>query len=157
MGDWIQLDALVDRGAVDVASAALFELGATGLEERWPEGEAPPVRQPWDTGPPPPLPARVVLRAWFPAEGGGPEAWATRVGTALGRWLRAEPAAARLGEEDWASAWKAGFRRIAISDRLAVAPPWEALPGDLVVEPGMAFGMIFLGKPCVVIIVGVRI
>lgn len=42
--------------------------------------------------------------------------------------------------EDWAEAWKAGFERLVVSDRLAVAAPWNAQPGDLIIEPGMAFG-----------------
>jgi ribosomal protein L11 methyltransferase len=42
--------------------------------------------------------------------------------------------------QDWAEAWKAGFERLVISERLAVAPPWSAEPGDLIIEPGMAFG-----------------
>ena len=41
---------------------------------------------------------------------------------------------------DWSDSWTAGFKRIVISERLCVSPPWEAQAGDLVIEPGMAFG-----------------
>jgi ribosomal protein L11 methyltransferase len=43
-------------------------------------------------------------------------------------------------DEDWAHAWRSGFTRLEISPDLCVAPPWKAVEGDLVIEPGMAFG-----------------
>ena len=45
-----------------------------------------------------------------------------------------------VAEEDWDQDWKQHFTRFVISDRLAVSPPWEAQDGDLVIEPGLAFG-----------------
>ncbi|HEY3267482.1 MAG TPA: 50S ribosomal protein L11 methyltransferase [Armatimonadota bacterium] len=48
-------------------------------------------------------------------------------------------------EEDWASAWKAHFKPLAVSPRITIAPTWEAYhgrPDEIVVrlDPGMAFG-----------------
>lgn len=48
-------------------------------------------------------------------------------------------------EEDWASAWKAFFHPIKISDRIVIKPTWEEyLPAvdEIIIEidPGMAFG-----------------
>ncbi|MEL6349126.1 MAG: 50S ribosomal protein L11 methyltransferase, partial [Myxococcota bacterium] len=41
---------------------------------------------------------------------------------------------------DWGNAWKKHFTRLVISPQLIISPPWEAQPGDIVIEPGMAFG-----------------
>jgi ribosomal protein L11 methyltransferase len=46
---------------------------------------------------------------------------------------------------EWATAWRAHYRPFRVGRRLVVKPtwePWEARPGDLVLEldPGMAFG-----------------
>lgn len=48
-------------------------------------------------------------------------------------------------EEDWASAWKAYFHPLKISDRLVIKPTWEEyIPAvdEIIIEidPGMAFG-----------------
>lgn len=124
----------VSREALPAASARLLELGATGLQEDFLPGEAPPPRQPWDSGPPPPLPARALLRAWF-AEGDVDQLSVDEL------WPGAPPAELEWQQdEDWAQSWKAGFTRLVFADGFAVAPPWEAQPGDLVIEPGMAFG-----------------
>lgn len=42
-------------------------------------------------------------------------------------------------DTDWLSAWKAGLEPITIG-AMTIAPPWAATPGDLVIEPGQAFG-----------------
>lgn len=49
-----------------------------------------------------------------------------------GRW---EPVA----DVDWSAAWKAGLDPITVG-AVTVAPPWAAGPGDLVIDPGQAFG-----------------
>lgn len=118
--------------------AALMQRGATGVQEDWLPGQAPAPRQPWDTGPPPPLPERVVLRAWFENLS---NAERDRVSAHLSTWVGCGEAAwSPVATADWAQAWRAGFRRIAVGPGLVVAPPWEAQAGDLVIEPGMAFG-----------------
>ena len=136
---WAQMWVDLPSEAVQPVSTAAFAAGCVGAQEDLPEGVQPVIRQPWDTGPPPPPPAQVRLRLWF----GEAEA---------GRGLEAVRAAAQrvpgAGEvrlvwdhaEDWAQAWRAGFERLVISDSLVVAPPWSAEDGDLVIEPGMAFG-----------------
>ncbi|MEL6349965.1 MAG: hypothetical protein AAFV53_43085, partial [Myxococcota bacterium] len=65
---WLELAWTLPRTHTERASAALFDLGCLGVQEDHPHGQAPPPRQPWDTGPRPALPSRVVLRAWWPAE-----------------------------------------------------------------------------------------
>ena len=48
-------------------------------------------------------------------------------------------------EEDWATAWKAYYHPIELSDKLAICPSWESYtPKDgqqvITLDPGMAFG-----------------
>ena len=45
-----------------------------------------------------------------------------------------------VSQEDWANGWKEHFSRKVFSKNLAVSPPWEAQEGDVVIEPGIAFG-----------------
>lgn len=139
MARWVEMHLVVPRERVDEISAAVLDLEAVGVQEDHLPGEAPPPRQPWDTGPPAPQPPRILLKAWWP------EALADGARIALARaaagWRGiAAPTWITVDDQDWAEAWKQGFTRLVISERLAVAPPWEALDGDLVVEPGMAFG-----------------
>jgi len=132
----VRARVIVPRRDAERIGALLFEHATTGIEEAWLPGEAPPVRQPWDTGPGPALPERVVLVAWWP-ERDFPRAAVERVladaGAALESWDCQD-------DGDWAEAWKVGFERVVISAALAVAPTWLAKPGDVVLEPGMAFG-----------------
>jgi ribosomal protein L11 methyltransferase len=130
---------VIPRTELAEVSDALFALQAAGIQEDWLPGEAPPPRQPWDTGPAAPEPDRVLLKAWWPdalIDGAR-----TGVARAVAGWpgIRA-PEWGTVADEDWAEAWKAGFSRIVVSEQLVVAPPWAAEPGDLIIEPGMAFG-----------------
>lgn len=139
MGTWAELRVVVERAAVEGAEDLLMALGALGVVEDLLPGEAPRYQQPWDTGPPPPPPARNLLRAWWPAEGFADlfptigAALAERPGVGAPLWES-------IQDEDWGETWKRSFHRLVISERLAVSPPWEALPGDLIIEPGLAFG-----------------
>jgi ribosomal protein L11 methyltransferase len=59
--------------------------------------------------------------------------------------LPAAPRVSLLGEEDWASSWKAHFKPLEIGQRLLITPSWEPLRSDndravIVLDPGMAFG-----------------
>jgi len=49
-----------------------------------------------------------------------------------------------LAEQDWACAWKAHYRPIAITDRLWICPSWSTPPKpeavNVILDPGMAFG-----------------
>jgi len=131
--DWHALTVEVPAGAVSGVSRALFGLGAAGVQEGFRPGEQPEPRQPWDTGAPPPLPRIRLLTAWFdhpdtasiqadlPAEASEP------------RWER-------VLMQDWEEGWKQGFEPITIAPDLVVAPPWQAPPGALLIEPGQGFG-----------------
>lgn len=132
-GRWVELSLVVARGLLPHRSAELFELGALGLQEDFLEGEAPPPRQPWDTGPLPPVPKHKVLRAWFEPAAGETAREVVELWAEESRWRE-------VGQEDWADGWRASFQRLVISPTLAVSPTWAAEAGDLVVEPGMAFG-----------------
>lgn len=131
---WQELSLVVSRSRAQGCASRLFDLGALGIQEDHLPGQAPPPRQPWDTGPLPPAPPRLVLRAWFDE---GPSADAARV--EVDGWDE-EARWRRVGEEDWAQGWKDSFQRLEVAPGLAVAPPWAARAGDLVIEPGMAFG-----------------
>lgn len=139
MARWVEMRLVVPRERVEEVSAAVLELEAVGVQEDYLPGEAPPPRQPWDTGPAAPEPPRVLLKAWWPdalADGAR-----VAVARAVAGWRGiSAPEWGVVDDQDWAEAWKQGFTRIVISERLVVAPPWEAQDGDLVVEPGMAFG-----------------
>lgn len=139
MARWAEMQLVVPRGLVEQVSATVMALGAVGVQEDYLDGEAPPPRQPWDTGAPPPEPKRKVVKAWWP----GALSDGARVGVAraVAEWAGVKNAEwGTVDDQDWAEAWKQGFARLVVSDRLAVAPPWAAEPGDLVIEPGMAFG-----------------
>lgn len=138
MAAWAEVSVLVPRERLDVLSARMMELGAVGLQEDLPPGTAPQYRQPWEKGPAPAPPSMVLLRGWWPGEGfaagwGGLEGALAVLAGAAPRWTP-------VRDEDWAETWRAAFQRVEISPEVAVAPPWLARPGDLVIDPGMAFG-----------------
>ena len=136
---WVELRLVVGRRRIDAVSHALFELGAVGCQEDYLEGERPPVRQPWDTGPPPPEPDRMLLRAYW--EVGMVDTAKGALASVLhGVGCTAEPQWVAVQEEDWSEGWRQACERVIVSEALAVAPPWKAEEGDLVIEPGMAFG-----------------
>lgn len=56
-----------------------------------------------------------------------------------------EPRLQRVGESDWADAWKEHFHVIRIGRQFVIKPSWreyDPIPGDMVIEidPGLAFG-----------------
>ena len=109
----------------------VWELGALGVVEVEPAGDAP------------------RLRAFF-AETADTAVLATQVdayvaaldalGFRGGRPSRVAP----IADEDWADAWRAHFAPFPLGRRLVIAPPWDTPRVDgrhvLVVEPGRAFG-----------------
>lgn len=139
MASWAELRLVVARPAIEIVQDLLMEAGALGVQEDLLPGEVPRYRQPWDEGPPPPPAERVLLRAWWPAEGFAAR-FSVLEAVLAGRIGVGAPAWEAMDDEDWGETWKRSFHRIRISERLAVAPPWEAEPGDLVIEPGLAFG-----------------
>lgn len=132
---WHALAVEIPRGAVPPVTKALRALGAIGFQEDLPEGVTPKFRQPWDKGPAPRPPKRVLLRAWFDAR--PPD---DAVAAALSGHPAGEPAWIVQAEEDWNEGWKKHFQPVRISDRLVVAAPWHNVPDALVIEPGNAFG-----------------
>ena len=136
---WAELQWAVPREEFVRLSTILFDLGVEGIQEDFLPGEAPPPRQPWDDGPEPLLPPNVLLRGWWKKEAlPKVQSELQKIGAqnpslSIPKWLF-------TSEQDWGGDWKKNFHRHVISDKLAVSPPWEAKPGDLVIEPGIAFG-----------------
>ncbi|HEU4409721.1 MAG TPA: 50S ribosomal protein L11 methyltransferase [Polyangiaceae bacterium] len=118
----------VPEAESDDVSALLFELGATGVEQR----DRTTFVRPDD-------PDAVMLVASFE---GKPEAEA-----ALGELDASyNPRLQELVGDAWRDAWKAHYRPFALTPRLVIRPPWEAAPPPaegvhvLELEPGRAFG-----------------
>lgn len=138
MAAWVEVRTRVTRARLELLSEAMLDAGAMGLQEDRLPGSAPSYRQPWDTGPAPAEPPELLLRGWW-AEEGFLDAWPTlerRIQERGGQ----EPSWVRVEDEDWAQGWRSAFTRIEIATGLAVAPPWLALDGDLIIDPGLAFG-----------------
>ncbi len=132
---WTELRLVLPRVHAASGAELMWELGATGVQEDLPDGAPRVFQQPWDTAPPP-APPEVLLRGWW--EGDGQTALARLAGRVVD-WEVAAPTAHPVSLQDWAETWKQGLTRVVVGD-LAVAPPWLAELGDLVIEPGMAFG-----------------
>ena len=130
---------VVPRREVESVSGLLFEQGAIGLQEDYLPGEVPVPRQPWDTGPLPPGPDQVLLRAWWEAKSQPDRAEAVHAvlaaveGVGAAHWVS-------VVDDGWADGWRAQCKRVEVTKAFAVAPPWVAEAGDLIIEPGMAFG-----------------
>ena len=138
---WVEVVVDLPRGLADHAQALLFVLGAAGTEEAWRPGEAPPPRQPWDRGSPPPEPARKHVKAWLE----DPDADAVeaelreRLGEDLGPITFAP-----FVDVDWEAQTHASFPPVEVSERLVVVAPWDADRYDpairVVIDPGQGFG-----------------
>jgi len=133
---WVELAVVVPRARLEAVSARLFAFRTPGLQEDVPPGAERPPRQVWDAGPEPPPPARVLLRAWFE----DPD----RAAIAAGLRPLLEPGAqlawADAPDVPWEEAWKADLTPIRVGADLVVAPPWDAPPGAVTIEPGQGFG-----------------
>jgi len=134
---WRCLVATVPRDAAHRDEELAAGATCLGTEVRPPGGVPWPVRQPWEDGPDPEPPAVVEVLAWFGADA-EPQG--------LLRALAAEGFPAdhlevrTVREGDWEEGWRHRFQPFALADGLVIAPPWNAPPGALVVEPAMAFG-----------------
>src|SRR5262245_38056699 len=118
---------VVPEAEAELAADALFELGASGLEQR--DGS---TLNPADAG------TGVTLVASFASE--------TDAEAALHELAQRWPARlAHVVGDDWRDAWKAYFEPTRIGSRLVIKPsfkPYESAPGDVVLtlDPGAAFG-----------------
>jgi len=135
--EWKELSWIVPRELTEILGAELSDLGALGIQEDYLEGEEPPPRQPWEQDKIIEDPPKRCLKVWFGLE--------HEIDDALLTLKNKYPSTegyswSVVAEEDWEQDWKQHFTRFVISDHLAVSPPWEAQEGDLVIEPGLAFG-----------------
>jgi len=112
---------------LELAQLRLWEVGASGLEER---DETTLVRES--------APDRVVVIAAFPDEAAAHHAW---------KEIREDYEAELIyiPSEHWATEWRRGFGAQRIGQRLLLHPSWEAVqsePGDVVltIDPENAFG-----------------
>ena len=131
--DSLVVDGLA-RSFFDDVSSTMFALGAAGVAEEGDRGIEPPTRQTWDDGPAEPPSPTVRLRAWFESPDAilRAAAEACLPPAAESRW-EAVP------DEDWSTGWRVNFPVFHVG-RLVVAPPWEEVPGALILEPGQGFG-----------------
>jgi ribosomal protein L11 methyltransferase len=126
-----ELSLAVPDDVSEAVTNLVWELGALGVVE-----EAAPEAAP-------------RLRAFFP-ETATPAVLAARVRDylaslrTLGFAADGEPRVEDLADGDWAMAWRAYFKPVAVGRGLVIAPPWERPPADgrlvITVEPGRAFG-----------------
>lgn len=130
---YVSLTVELQEEDAELASLALHEAGATGLEVR--DREAPPM--PGVHGPPP---GGAILVAFFEdaeaARGAEKEIQA--------RFPAARSRMEEVADQDWSEAWKARIRSVEVG-RLWVGPPWDverapAAKTKVVIEPKMAFG-----------------
>lgn len=133
---WLELVVRpVPRAHIEALSEALWASGVAGVQERDPPEHARPPRQPWDTHPPPPPPPWVELVAWLDDQE------QVRAEAAVRALLpEATLTTSAVPDTDWEAESQRSFRPVRISDRLTVAPPWDAPPGAVIVEPGVGFG-----------------
>ncbi|MEZ6185331.1 MAG: 50S ribosomal protein L11 methyltransferase [Planctomycetota bacterium] len=123
---WHELELRVDADAHEALTALLFELGCAGIAE-----ELPP-RSVWEPSAPDPAGPRTLRASFEDPDREALDATLAAQGY-TGAW-RALP------DVDWAEAWKAAHRPLRLSPRIVVAPPWDAPPGALILEPGEGFG-----------------
>lgn len=123
----------LSRASLDDVSSRLFALGTTGLQESLMPGQTEAVQQPWDEGPTPPPPDPLVLTAWFE----DPDLPQLRAALSD---VPAEATWRPVDEVDWEQRWRDSIQPITVTEHLTIAPPWNAPPGSLVLEPGSGFG-----------------
>ncbi len=125
--------ANLPRARLDAVIGVALAHGATGFHEDWMPEADPQFRQPWEDKEDP-VPDPVLLRAWFD----------DLDQPALLRALAAhgvdDVAVRPVDPVDWQAHAEEQHRPVVISERLVVAPPWDAPEGALVIEPGLGFG-----------------
>ncbi|AKF09035.1 50S ribosomal protein L11 methyltransferase [Sandaracinus amylolyticus] len=119
----------VPENDVDEASAMLWELGASGVEER----DASTLDKPVEGG--------ALLVAHFDDEDEARIATEALIGEERGWSARIE----HIVGDEWKHRWREFFKPTRIGNRLVIRPSWEqvdAREGDVVLtlDPGQAFG-----------------
>lgn len=147
---WLEVELEVASAAADDFAAALFEVGAGGVQLI--DDTSPVVEEALPDVPPPRTPrhhGHTVLIATFEQDLDGLSVAATvrELACALGVEIAPTTLMTRLREDTgWADAWKAHFEPLQVGKRLWIVPTWRSdfVPpeGALVVhmDPGMAFG-----------------
>jgi ribosomal protein L11 methyltransferase len=134
---WRELSWVVPVELTEILGAELGDMGSLGAQEDYLEGEEPSPRQPWEKDRVIENPSHRILKVWFPQDSDIEEEFESLKScypsTGFHSWTL-------ISEDDWDQDWKKHFTRFVISDALAVSPPWEAQEGDLIIEPGLAFG-----------------
>lgn len=126
---WVRIAVRTNPDALDAVSAAMESLGTGGTL--------------FEAGP--------TAVGYLPADDRFEPAWDVlreRIAEMPASGLDPAPGDITLTfveDEDWATAWKAHYRPIQVTDLLTIAPTWEQYepaPGELVIrlDPGMAFG-----------------
>ncbi len=120
----------VDEDRADLVSGWLFELGATGVEER---DQSTFIKGPSAAG-------RVLLVASFEDHAAATEASETLVANDPELAPRIE----EIVGDAWRDEWKKYYEPFALTPSVTVRPPWHQAPEGagkvLVLEPGRAFG-----------------
>ncbi len=147
---WLEVELEVLAPQADDFSAALFEIGASGVQII--DDTAPNVEEALPDAPPPRhahYRGHALLVATFEGEVEVPTVTRaiTELAAELGVLIAPETLVTRWrNDTGWADAWKAYFEPLQIGRRLWIAPTWrpEFVPpeGALVLrmDPGMAFG-----------------
>ena len=117
----------VPLGRLEIAELELWELGATGIEQR---DRTTLVKEPAE--------GEVVLVAAFDSEAAAKHAWRALSG-------EYETDLLELPRRNWATEWRRGFGPQRIGGHLVLCPSWESVrrePGDVVltIDPENAFG-----------------
>jgi ribosomal protein L11 methyltransferase len=132
---WTELRFTLERHALDAVSLVLFELGTAGIQEV--DLVPRPETQIWEDAPSREEPGTVLVRAFFE------DADRERIERALAPFAVAGAGSTSwhaVPDTRWDEAWKEGLEPLVISERLVIAPPWNAPPGAVIVEPGQGFG-----------------
>ena len=133
MASWAALHLVgLPRADLDWVTTVLLMHGAQGLQEEWLPGQRPPPIQPWESGVTPRADP-LVLIGWFESPDRAAIAHALTSARAELQWHD-------VMDTDWSAMAQRGHSPIHISERLIVAPPWEADEGTIVIEPGLGFG-----------------
>jgi ribosomal protein L11 methyltransferase len=119
----------IGEADADVVTARLFELGATGIEER--------DQTTFTKGP---AAGRVLLVASFETDASAREAAESlRESDAS-----LDPRVSELVGDAWRDEWKKYYEPFALTESITIRPPWRPAPPGagrvLVLEPGRAFG-----------------